>query len=75
MNYIACIDGLWYAFLADLEIREVYSIGDDKPPAGGYWTGSLTEAGVKFVASPSPSRYDAYRKAKKYGLYGGVLQL
>lgn len=72
-TYITNIDGAWYAFAAERD--NVYSIGADSDGAvksGGYsWTGRRTAAGVKYVASVSPSRNAAYQKARRYGDYNG----
>ena len=69
-TYITNIDGEWYAFAGDAKSDQVYSIGNDNPKEGR-WYGRWTNAGIKYVASPSPSRNAAYQKAKRNGNYGG----
>ena len=66
---IKCIDGNWYAFA--YSESEVYSIGTDCPRGSGRWFASCTDSGIKYVASPSPTRKAAYNKAKRYGRYTG----
>lgn len=69
MTYIREIDGRWYAFEG---VRTtVYSIGADNPKDGGQWFARWTDAGIKYVASPSASRNAAYQKARRHGNYGG----
>ena len=72
MTYIREIDGKWYAFAADPDNGQVYSIGKDNPDHGR-WFGRLTDSGIKYVASASPTRKAAYQKASRNGTYGGVL--
>lgn len=73
MTYIRKIDGAWYAFAANPDNGQVYSIGRDCPSYGGNWFACLTDDGIKYVASPCPSRKAAYMRAMRNGSYGGVL--
>lgn len=76
-TYIQMIDGKWYAYAASSEQYQVYSIGNDNPPretGGSRYVARWTDAGVKYVASPSPSRDAAYRKARKHGEYSGEIK-
>lgn len=68
-TYITCIDGKWYAFAGDPNNNQVYSIGNDSPRDGNCWFAKWTDAGIKYIASPSPSRSAAYSKAKRHGEY------
>lgn len=73
-NYITNIDGIWYAFAGDDKSDQVYSIGSDNPgkeSGGGRWVSRWNDRGIKYVASPSPSRSAAYSKARRHGGYGG----
>ena len=73
-TYIKKIDSKWYAFAGDNNKGQVYSIGSDNPSkesGGSRWFARWTENGIKYVASPSPSRSAAYSKARRHGLYGG----
>ena len=70
MTYISNIDGKWYAFGGNSITNQVYSIGKDNPERGRYFA-RWTKAGIKYVASPSPTRSAAYKKAKRNGNYGG----
>lgn len=72
MTYIREIDGKWYAFAANPDNGQVYSIGRDNPK-DGQWFAGLTDSGIKYVASPCPSRRAAYMRAMRNGSYGGVL--
>lgn len=80
MNYITKIDDRWYAFRGDMKSDQVYSIGADSPILNrdsnghvkrGEWFARWRDAGIKAVASPSPSRSAAYQKARRNGEYGG----
>lgn len=71
-TYIAEIEGKWYAFAADKNFLQVYSIGSDCPE-GGRWFSAWTKAGVQCVSIPSPSRRAAYQKARRHGRYDGEL--
>ena len=73
MTYIREIDGKWYAFAASPNNGQVYSIGRDCPSDGGNWFAGLTDCGIKYVASASPTRKAAYERARRNGYYGGVL--
>ena len=42
-------------------------------PKDGQWFAGLTDSGIKYVASSSPSRKAAYMRAMRNGSYGGVL--
>lgn len=70
-TFIREIDGKWYAYEANERNGQVYSIGADCPERGR-WFARWTDSGIKYVASASPSRDAAYRKARRYGEYGGV---
>lgn len=73
-TYITKINNEWYAFAADMNRNQVYSIGADQPPkdSGAYcYFANWTDGGVRYVASPSPSRKAAYAKAKRHGDYYG----
>lgn len=73
-TYITKIDGQYYAFAGDTKTDQVYSIGADKPgkeTGGSVWFGKWNEAGIRYVASPSPSRAAAISKAKRAGEYLG----
>lgn len=73
-TYITKIDGLWYAFSGDANSNQVYSIGSDNPSkesGGSRWVSRWNDSGIKYVASPSPSRSAAYSKARRNGEYGG----
>ena len=74
MNYISSIDEKWYAFEADRENGQVFSIGSDNPAEGGRWFAGFSANGVKYVAKASPSENAAYKKAKRYGRYGGIIK-
>ena len=69
-TYITNIDGKWYAYGGDAKRNQVYSIGADNPKEGR-WFGRWTNGGIQYVASPSPTRKAAYRKAKRHGNYCG----
>ena len=62
MMYITQIDGKWYAF--QHKHGNIYSVGRDIP-RGGRWTAWMTPEGVRYVATPSPTRNAAYMKAKR----------
>lgn len=71
---IANIDGNWYAFSVSSDRNNVYSIGRDCPKEGSrylYWTARFTASGIKYVATPSPTRTAAYKKAVNNGHYIG----
>lgn len=72
-TYISFVDGHWYAFAADQKTYQVYSIGGDCPKDGGCWFAPLTDAGIKYVSSWSPSRPAAYQKARRNGHYCGEI--
>lgn len=75
-TYIKQIEWQYYAFAGDSQKGQVYSIGSDKPSAetgGTIWFAEWTDNGIKYVASPSPSREAAYRKAKRHGEYAGEI--
>lgn len=74
VTYIQRIDGKWYAYAADTMKHQCYSIGQDNPKDGGMWFAPWTEGGVKYVATASPSRDAAYRKASRYGDYAGEIK-
>ena len=71
-TYITCIDEKWYAFAGDPNNNQVYSIGNDCPHDNGTcWFAKWTESGIKYVASASPTRNAAYKKAHRHGEYNG----
>lgn len=72
-TYITKIDGKWYAFAGDTHNDQVYSIGTDCPrdESANCWFARWTDAGIKYVASASPTRNAAYQKARRHGEYGG----
>lgn len=76
-TYIQNIDGKYYAYAADPAINQVYSIGADQKQAeragAFFYCAKWTDAGVKYVASPSPSRQAAIAKAKRGGKYCGEI--
>ena len=64
-TYIRKIEGKWYAFAGDEDKYQVYSIGRDNPDQRGCrWFANWTDGGIRYVASPSPTRAAAYAKAK-----------
>lgn len=69
-TYISEIDGKYYAFSANVEQNQVYSIGRDNPESGR-WCAKWNSAGIKYVASASPSRAAAVAKARRAGDYQG----
>ena len=71
-TYIRKINNLWYAFGADTDKCQVYSIGRDSPKEGLYYA-KLTDAGIQYVATWSPNRFAAYRKAARAGWYCGEI--
>lgn len=73
-TYITEIDGKWYAFAGDANNNQVYSIGSDNPTKDSgaeRFFAKWTDAGIKYVSNPSPSRNAAYNKAKRAGEYSG----
>lgn len=68
-THITCIDGKWYAFKADGK-GQVFSIGADCPK-NAVWFAWATDTGIQYVATPSPNRNAALKKAKRHGAYGG----
>ena len=73
-TYIREIDGKWYAFGGSPFNAQVYSIGRDNPTkssCGMCWCAKWVESGIKYVASPSPSRRAAIQKARRAGEYKG----
>lgn len=76
-NYIAQIDGKWYAFAGDYKKGSVYSIGSDSPDEGSgnqRWIARWSESGIQYVASESPSRSAAVAKCKRAGGYNGEIE-
>ena len=69
-TYIAEVNGNWYAFEGNVSNGQVFSIGADNPERGR-WMARCTSGGIKYVASPSPTRKAAYQKAKRHGNYCG----
>lgn len=75
-TYVKQIDGKWYAFAANYEDYQVFGIGRDCPPvsSGCYcYCAKWTDNGIKNVATPSPSRAAALKKARRHGEFGGEL--
>lgn len=73
-TYITKIDGKYYAFAGDTKQDQVYSIGADNPPknsGGERYFSKWNNAGIRWVASPSPTRNAAYCKAHRAGEYFG----
>lgn len=70
-TYISNIDGKWYAYGGSESKHQVYSIGSDRPKDGGLWAAHWTDAGIKYVATASPTRNAAYKKARRWGNYCG----
>lgn len=77
-TYIQNIDGKWYAYAADVDRYQVYSIGSDSNDAiangGSRWVAKWTNKGVQYVANPCPSRTAAYSKARRHGEYSGEIK-
>ena len=71
-TYIKCIDDFWYAFEVDWMRNRVLSIGKDSTCGFRYIT-DLSDAGIKYVATSSPDRKAAYKKAARRGNYCGEL--
>lgn len=67
-TYIRLIEGNWYAYGG--HGSQVYSIGADSPKEGR-WFATRTDAGIKYVATKSPTRTAAYQKARRNGTYMG----
>lgn len=71
-TYISEINGRWYAFAGCEETNQVYSIGNDCPPAETGCSAYCAEwcnVGIMYVASPLITRSGAIRKAKRCGDY------
>jgi len=77
-TYIQQIEGKWYAYAADESKYQVYSIGSDSQGAidsgARCYVARWTDSGVKYIASPSPSRNAAYQKAHRHGEYNGEIK-
>ena len=73
-TYITQINGKWYAYEAVEQTDEVYSIGNDNPYKAR-WFAKWNKSGVVFVATPSPNRDAARKKARRFGEYGGAVAL
>lgn len=71
-TYIRNVDGKWYAFAQGDDKWQVLSIGADNPPTGR-WYASRTDAGIRYVATPSPNRKAAVSKARRNGCYAGEI--
>lgn len=67
---ISMIDGKWYAFGVYKE-HQVVSIGRDC--TGGTWVARMTDNGIKYVATPSPTKAAAVAKARRHGKYMGII--
>ena len=74
LTYIACIDGLWYAFGAVIEEETAFTIGKDERQRG-FDGAHLSRWGIPTFCTPSPTKEAARRKARRAGQYCGVLQL
>ena len=73
-TYITKIEEKYYAFAGNPDKNQVCSIGADNPDkasGGERWFAKWTDAGIKYVASPSPSRDAARKKAQRHGEYFG----
>ena len=69
-TYITKLDGKWYAFEGDLAKDQVCGIGADR--GDGYiYCARWNYKGILYVATPSPNRRAAYRKATRGGHYAG----
>lgn len=68
---ISMVDGKWYAF-GVYKDYQVVSIGRDCP-TGGTWVARMTDGGIKYVATPSPTKAAAIAKARRHGEYMGIL--
>lgn len=69
-TYITQINGKWYAFEGNTSKKEVLSIGKDNPTIGR-WFAKWTDEGIQYVATFSPSKDAAIKKAKRNGEYNG----
>lgn len=74
-TYIKQLDGEWYAFAADADEDQVFSIGRDNPSPqmGKRYCAPWTNRGIKIVSTPSPSRAAALKRAKRHGEFGGEI--
>ena len=73
-TYITQIDGKWYAFAGNMEANQVCSIGRDNPNGDKHskcYFAKWNDAGIRYVSSPSPNRFAAYRRAMRNGNYNG----
>lgn len=68
---ISMVNGKWYAFGVNKDYQ-VVSIGRDCPKRGA-WYAKMTDEGIEYVATPSPSKEAAAAKARRHGDYMGVL--
>lgn len=59
------IDGKYYA-VEMCDEYQVLSIGSDNPPEGGRWTAPATDAGIKYVATPCPTRAAARARIRRH---------
>lgn len=69
-TYIAEIEGKWYAFAADKNFLQVYSIGSDCPKDGRCWVARCTKAGSTICGCPIPQ--PARGLSKSPGDMGGM---
>lgn len=69
-TYVKEIDGKWYAFALNEARAQVYSIGKDAYDGSRF--AELTDSGIKYVASNSPTKRAAIEKAKRAGAYCGI---
>lgn len=70
-TYIREINGKWYAYEWDKSHGRVLSIGNDNPRDSGRWIANRSDGGIRYVATASPTRDAAYRKARRWGKYCG----
>lgn len=72
-TYVSEIDGKWYAYGASVEKYSVYAIGNDSRFAPGLYFARWTDAGIKYVSSPSANKRAAIEKARRAGNYSGIV--
>ena len=72
-TYVSEIDGKWYAYGANDEKYSVYAIGNDFRFAPGLYMAKWTNAGIKYVSSPSANKRAAIAKARRAGKYSGII--
>ena len=67
-TFVIKIDGDWYAFAGSIPNNQVYSIGADNPKEGR-WFARFCDSGILYVATKSPNKSAAIKKAKRAGNY------